>query len=96
MFGLRKTLSNLFNLQKVDEQWYESLEEILLLGDVGMSATQTLISQLRHEAKNQKAESADDLKIILATLVENLLSKLERPQIRWIYYPALQGNRLYG
>ena len=57
MFGLRKTLSNLFNLQKVDEQWYESLEEALLLGDVGMSATQTLISQLRREAKNQKAES---------------------------------------
>jgi fused signal recognition particle receptor len=80
MFGLRKTLSNLFNLQKVDEQWYESLEEALLLGDVGMSATQTLISQLRREAKNQKAESADDLKMILATLVENLLSKLERPQ----------------
>ena len=80
MFGLRKTLSNLFNLQKVDEQWYESLEEALLLGDVGMSATQTLISQLRREAKNQKAESADDLKVILATLVEKLLSKLERPQ----------------
>jgi len=80
MFGLRKTLSNLFNLQKVDEQWYESLEETLLLGDVGMSAAQTLISQLRREAKNQKAESAEDLKKILATLVENLLSKLERPQ----------------
>jgi len=55
MFGLRKTLSNLFNLQKVDEQWYESLEEALLLGDVGMSATQTLISQLRREAKKSKS-----------------------------------------
>jgi len=88
MFGLRKTLSNLFNLQKVDEQWYESLEETLLLGDVGMSATQTLISQLRREAKNQKAESADDLKMILATLVENLLSKLERPQNPLDFLPS--------
>ena len=92
MFGLRKTLSNLFNLQKVDEQWYESLEEALLLGDVGMSATQTLISQLRREAKNQKAESADDLKMILATLVEKLLSKLERPQNPLEFLPATPGQ----
>jgi fused signal recognition particle receptor len=92
MFGLRKTLSNLFNLQKVDEQWYESLEETLLLGDVGMSATQTLISQLRHEAKNQKAESADDLKVILATLVEKLLSKLERPHNPLEFLPGTPGQ----
>lgn len=92
MFGLRKTLSNLFNLQKVDEQWYESLEEALLLGDVGMSATQTLISQLRREAKNQKAESAEDLKMILATLVENLLSKLERPQNPLDFLHSIPGQ----
>ena len=92
MFGLRKTLSNLFNLQKVDEQWYESLEEALLLGDVGMNATQTLISQLRREAKNQKAESADDLKMILATLVENLLSKLERPHNPLDFSPGYSGE----
>jgi len=92
MFGLRKTLSNLFNLQKVDEQWYESLEDALLLGDVGMSATQTLISQLRREAKNQKAESADDLKMILARLVENLLCKLERPQNPLDFLPGTPGQ----
>jgi len=91
MFGLRKTLSNLFNLQKVDEQWYESLEEALLLGDVGMSATQALISQLRREAKNQKVESPDDLKVILATLVENLLIKLERPQNPLEFLPSTPG-----
>lgn len=79
MFGLRKTLSSLFNRQKIDEDWYESLEETLLLGDVGMNATQKLIKQLRSEAKLQKAETVDDLKNILATLVKTSLSKLERP-----------------
>jgi fused signal recognition particle receptor len=57
-----------------------------------MSATQTLISQLRREAKNQKAESADDLKMILATLVENLLSKLERPQNPLDFLPDTSGQ----
>jgi len=80
MFGLRKTLSSLFSRQKVDEEWYESLEEALLLGDVGMHATQKLIKQLRLEAKQQKTESVDDLKAILAKLVEQLLSKLERAE----------------
>ncbi|MEY4698754.1 MAG: hypothetical protein RLZZ619_975 [Pseudomonadota bacterium] len=79
MFGLRKTLSSLFSRQKIDEDWYESLEETLLLGDVGMNATQKLIKQLRSEAKLQKAETVDDLKNILATLVKTSLSKLERP-----------------
>ena len=87
MFGLRKTLSSLFNRQKIDEDWYESLEETLLLGDVGMSATQKLIRQLRSEAKLQKAETADDLKSILATLVQSSLSKLERPHNPLVHLP---------
>jgi fused signal recognition particle receptor len=91
MFGLRKTLSNLFNLQKVDEEWYESLEEALLLGDVGMNATQSLIKQLRAEAKIQKAQTPEDLKSILASLTEKLLVKLERPQNPLEFLPK-EGN----
>lgn len=79
MFGLRKTLSSLFNRQKIDEAWYESLEEALLLGDVGMKATQNLISQLKIDAKKQQAQTVDELKEILAHLIEVLLKRLERP-----------------
>jgi len=80
MFGLRKTLSSLFGKQKIDEAWYESLEEALLLGDVGIKATQTLITQLKLEAKKQKTETVEELKEILAHLVTTLLKRLERPQ----------------
>ena len=62
MFGLRKTLSSLFNRQKIDEEWYESLEEALLLGDVGMKATQNLIAQLKIDAKKQQAQTVEELK----------------------------------
>jgi fused signal recognition particle receptor len=79
MFGLRKTLSSLFNRQKIDEEWYESLEEALLLGDVGMKATQNLIAQLKIDVKKQHAETVEELKEILAHLIENLLKRLERP-----------------
>ncbi len=79
MFGLRKTLSSLFNRQTIDEEWYESLEEALLLGDVGMKASQTLITQLKIEAKKQKADTVEALKEILARLIEDLLTRLERP-----------------
>lgn len=80
MFGLRKTLSNLFSRNKVDEEWFETLEETLLLGDVGMPATQMLISELRKAAKAEKVESSDELKNILNKLIENLLARLERPK----------------
>ena len=54
MFKLRKTLSHLFNRTQIDEALFESLEESLILADVGMNATQKLILQLRHKVKQLK------------------------------------------
>lgn len=78
MFGLRKTLSNLFLRNKVDDEWFDDLEETLLLGDVGVPATNALMTDLKRQARSEKADSPDQLKVILATLIENLLSRLER------------------
>jgi fused signal recognition particle receptor len=80
MFGLRKTLSSLFIKQTIDESWYESLEEALLLGDVGMKATHTLIHNLRTQAKKQQIQNVDALKELLAEGIGNLLLRLERPE----------------
>ena len=58
MFGLRKTLSSLFNRSKVDEELFDALEESLLLADVGIHATQDLINKLRSLAKKEKITDA--------------------------------------
>ena len=54
MFGLRKSLSSIFKRTRVDEELFESLEESLLMADVGIHASNDLISQLRVVAKKGK------------------------------------------
>jgi fused signal recognition particle receptor len=58
MFGIRKTLSALFNRTQVDEALFDSLEESLLLADVGIHATEKLIKSLRTLAKKNQIENA--------------------------------------
>lgn len=77
MFGLRKTLSSLFNRPKVDEELFESLEESLLLADVGINATQELIANLRAIAKKEKITETNELKARLQILIAELLYPLE-------------------
>ena len=77
MFGLRKTLSSLFNRPKVDEELFESLEESLLLADVGINATRELITNLRAIAKKEKITDTDELKARLQILIAELLYPLE-------------------
>ena len=51
--------SNLFNnSKKIDEDFYDEMEETLILGDMGVSATEELVENLKlnvnfHEVKNQ-------------------------------------------
>lgn len=77
MFGLRKTLSSLFSRSKVDEELFESLEESMLLADMGIHATQELMTSLRSIAKKQKIVDAPALKDQLEILIAELLMPLE-------------------
>lgn len=79
MFGLRKTLGSLFGLNKVDEAWYEHLEELLLKADVGVVTTDLLIASLRKTAKSQSITNAEDLKGVLVQELSRLLAPLESP-----------------
>lgn len=77
MFGLRKTLGSLFKSSKTDEAWFDSLEESLIQGDVGLPTTEQLISKLRKAAKSEKASSPEELQALLIAEVSALLKPLE-------------------
>jgi fused signal recognition particle receptor len=77
MFGLRKTLGSLFKSNQTDEAWFDSLEESLILSDVGLPTTEQLMSKLRKAAKSEKANSPEDLKELLIQEVSKLLKPLE-------------------
>lgn len=61
----------LANFRRVDEDFFEELEEMLILSDVGVNVATQLTEDLRYEAKLENAKKADGLKrVIIEKLVE--------------------------
>lgn len=69
-FGAR--LNEFFaTFRSVDEDFFEELEELLILSDVGVQVATTLTEELRYEAKLQNAKKTEDLKrVIIEKLVD--------------------------
>ncbi len=59
--------------KKIDEAFYEELEEILISSDVGVNTVMELIDDLRDEVRKQKIEEAQDLQPILMEKLTDLL-----------------------
>ncbi|WP_040948623.1 signal recognition particle-docking protein FtsY [Gorillibacterium massiliense] len=63
----------IFRRKKIDEEFYEELEEILIGADVGVNTVMELIDELRDEVRKRKIEEAVDLKPILSEKLVALL-----------------------
>ncbi len=70
--GFGAKLNEFFaNFRSVDEDFFEELEELLILSDVGVRVASTLTEDLRYEAKLQNAKSSTDLRrVIMEKLVD--------------------------
>ncbi len=81
--GLARTgnqLSDLFGRGgKIDEDLYEELETILITADVGMTATNALLADLRHVVRERRLTEATELKEALAECLLKLLKPLAQP-----------------
>ena len=81
--GLAKTRNSfvekiedlIFRHKKIDEDFYEELEEILISADVGVRTVLELLEQLRSEVKKRKIEDAVELKPIMSELLLGLISE---------------------
>ncbi|MDQ7822590.1 MAG: signal recognition particle-docking protein FtsY [Candidatus Eremiobacteraeota bacterium] len=93
--GLNKTrehlvgrMKNLFSLfKKIDDQFWEELEEILISADVGVTTTEKIIEGLKEKAKRIKepSELMEALKGDLATILQGkggaLIECAEKPTV---------------
>ena len=67
--GLNKTktsfdekINNVFkNFRKVDEDFLDELEEILIMSDIGMDTSIKIISSLRERIKKEKIQDEEDV-----------------------------------
>ena len=79
--GLTKTkksfdekINNVFSsFRKVDEDFLEELEEILIMSDIGMETSVKIINNLRERIKKEKIEDEEDVKRALREEMKKIL-----------------------
>jgi fused signal recognition particle receptor len=76
---LGNQLASLFGGGKIDEDVYEELETILLTSDVGISATQALLDDIKQRVERQALSDTTQLKAALKESLMALLAPLEKP-----------------
>ncbi|PTH27634.1 signal recognition particle-docking protein FtsY [Staphylococcus auricularis] len=70
--NFQEQLNNLIaRYRKVDEDFFEALEEMLITADVGFNTVMELVDELRDEARRQNIQETEDLReVIVEKIVE--------------------------
>lgn len=95
--GLSKTrerlggqLAGLFGAgRKIDDALYDDLENILLMADVGVDATEALLERLRKQVAREHLTDAAALRSALADALTELLTPLEKPLDTSVAHPFI-------
>lgn len=76
-FGAK--LKALFSTKKLDETFYEDLEDLLVEGDLGASMAMNISDQLRERAKVEKCDTQEALQNLLKEILKNKVKPYEIP-----------------
>ncbi len=76
--GLSKTRDNIISgvdsifhgFSSIDDEFYEELEEILIMGDIGINATMSIMENLKEKVKEQKIKDPVDCKELLINSIK--------------------------
>lgn len=84
--GQLGTLRRIFGRSRIDENFWEDLEETLILGDVGGATSARWVEELREESSGHDATIVRDL------LRDRMVEGLERPQTNGSLWSAHNGD----
>ncbi len=84
--GLSNALSGLFSKNKIGNDFYDGLEEILIGADVSVTTAEEIVDEIRAEAKHDKIKDKQFVTDLLKDVLEEKLTEAEMPEIK---YPAV-------
>ncbi len=70
------------NTRVIDDDFYDELTDILILSDVGVTATEEIMDRLRERVKAEKITSADKARDLLKALIVEEMN-IPRPVLKW-------------
>lgn len=84
--GLSSALSNLFSRNKLGDEFYDELEEILIGADISVSTAEEVVDEIRAEARHEKLKDSQFVIDLLKDVLEEKLTEAEVPELS---YPAV-------
>ena len=80
--GLTKTRDNIVSgidsvfsgFSHIDDEFYEELEEILIMGDLGVRATENILDSLRGKVKEQHIKQPQECKQLLIDSIKEQMA----------------------
>jgi fused signal recognition particle receptor len=77
--GLKKTRDNIAagidsifsGFSSIDEDFYEELEEILIMGDIGIDTTMSIIDNLKEQVKEKKIKEPEECRELLIEIIKD-------------------------
>ena len=73
--ALSNTLSNVFTGSEIDDDFYDELEESLILADLGVETSVKATEMLRKKIKEEHLKTTDEAKIALKQILVQMLSQ---------------------
>ena len=70
-------ISNLFSDEPISDAFWEDLEELLILGDVGIDLTETLIKRLKQRAIDERISRTSELRAVFSNLLIDQLREVK-------------------
>lgn len=84
------TIDNLFNqYDKIDDDLYEELEEILIMADIGMDTTLKIVDRLKAELVKRKVSEPSLVKPVLKDVIADLLLEKNNPKLNIDKSPSI-------
>ena len=84
--NLGGAIKSLFSRNKIGDDFYEELEEILISADISVATAEETVEELRAEVKKEKLKDEEYVVSLLKDILEDTLTRAEVPEIE---YPAV-------
>ena len=72
--GISKKLAELFSSNKLGDEFYESLEDVLISSDVSVDTAVEIVEEIRERAKKERLKDKDYVTSLLKEELINLIT----------------------
>lgn len=77
--SFKNKIKTLFTSRKIDEAFFEELEDTLIEGDLGARVTDEVITALRKAAKEERAKTVEELQDLMIEILSPYIKEYDKP-----------------